>query len=143
MRNPETQCDRILTLLQVRKQAGAFVYEICAPRPQGLGISQYNARIKELRESGHRIINTKPGHFVLEETTMNGYDRFKQMGERLQQDAGVYYQKLSQQELLEKKAIAEQWLAEHMNHPKKQEAEKRYEQLCATIREREVQEALI
>ena len=143
MHNPETQCDRILTLLRVRKQAGAFVYEICAPRPQGLGISQYNARIKELRESGHRIINTKPGHFVLEETGMNGYDRFKQMGEKLQQEAGVYYQKLSNEELEEKRAIAEAWLSTHLNHPKMQEAQRRYQELCATIREREVQDALM
>jgi len=62
-----SQKGRIIKLLKERGQMGAFVYEIITPRPQGLGIAQYNARIKELRETGYNIRNVKPGHFVLEE----------------------------------------------------------------------------
>lgn len=62
-----TQKKRILSLLRERGQDGAMVYEFMMPRPQGLGIAQYNARIKELREEGHDIINVRPGHFVLKE----------------------------------------------------------------------------
>ena len=61
----KTQTQRILELLKERGEAGAFVYEFMMPRPQGLGIAQYNARIKELREQGHDIENVVPGHFVL------------------------------------------------------------------------------
>ncbi len=61
----KTQTQRILELLLDRGTAGAFVYEFMMPRPQGLGIAQYNARIKELREEGHNIENVTPGHFVL------------------------------------------------------------------------------
>lgn len=60
-----TQKEQILSLLQSRGQRGVMVYEIIAPKPNGLGIAQYNARIKDLREEGHNIINTTPGHFVL------------------------------------------------------------------------------
>lgn len=59
------QKKRLLELLRSRGKAGVFVYEIVAPRPNGLGISQYNARILELRELGYDIKNVKPGHFVL------------------------------------------------------------------------------
>jgi len=62
-----TQRERILNLLRERGQAGVQVWELIAPRPAGLGIAQYNARIKELREKGFNIINVKPGHFVLKE----------------------------------------------------------------------------
>ncbi len=61
-----SQKDRILQLLQERREQGIYVYEIMTPRPNGLGIAQYNARIKELREDGYRIVNVQPGHFVLE-----------------------------------------------------------------------------
>lgn len=61
------QGQRILTVLRDRKQKGIYVWELSAPRPNGLGIAQYNARIKELRELGHDIVNTEPGHFVLKE----------------------------------------------------------------------------
>lgn len=54
-----------MDLLTERGGLGVFVYELCGPRPQGLGCSQYNARIKELRDKGHRIVNDRPGHFVL------------------------------------------------------------------------------
>lgn len=60
-----TQKDRILKLLQMRGTAGVMVYEIMAPRPTGLGVAQYNARIKELRTLGYSIMNKTPGHFVL------------------------------------------------------------------------------
>lgn len=60
-----TQCERILTLLKRRGGMGVMVYEITAPRPEGLGVAQYNARIKELRARGHNIKNVTPGHFVL------------------------------------------------------------------------------
>jgi len=60
-----TQHERILDLLLTRKEQGAFVYELIAPRPKGLGVAQYNARILELRRRGYAIINDEPGHFVL------------------------------------------------------------------------------
>lgn len=63
-----TQEQRILQLLQERGSEGAKVYEFMLPRNQGgLGIAQYNARIYGLREKGHKIVNKKPGHFILEE----------------------------------------------------------------------------
>ena len=62
-----TQEMRILKLLRERGEQGAYVYEFMMPRPQGLGIAQYNARIYGLREKGYNIVNTKPGHFVLRE----------------------------------------------------------------------------
>ncbi len=66
--NP-SQRERLLALLRAKGSRGVYVYEIIAPRPEGLGIAQYNTRIKELREgkSGerHNIVNTEPGHFVL------------------------------------------------------------------------------
>lgn len=65
MRNPSTQKERILHLLKSRGNEGVKVYELIAPRPEGLGIAQYNARIKELRQAGFPIINVSPGHFVL------------------------------------------------------------------------------
>lgn len=60
-----TQEGRILELLRQRGDNGAYVYEFMMPRPQGLGIAQYNARIYGLREKGFNIVNTTPGHFVL------------------------------------------------------------------------------
>jgi hypothetical protein len=60
-----TQEDRILQLLEERGEAGAYVYEFMAPRPNGLGIAQYNARVYGLRKRGFDIINKSPGHFVL------------------------------------------------------------------------------
>jgi hypothetical protein len=61
----DTQKQRLLDLLRERGSQGVKVYEIMAPRPEGLGIAQYNARILELRRNGYRIINKEPGHFVL------------------------------------------------------------------------------
>ena len=65
-RKRPTQEQRILSLLKERGDRGAYIYEFITPRPQGLGIAQYNARIYGLREKGHNIVNKKPGHFVLE-----------------------------------------------------------------------------
>ena len=62
--NP-TQEQRILELLRERGDTGAYVYEFMTPRPTGLGIAQYNARIWGLRQKGYNIFNPKPGHFVL------------------------------------------------------------------------------
>jgi hypothetical protein len=42
-----------------------MVYEIMTPRPNGLGIAQYTARIHELRGKGYKIENVEPGRFVL------------------------------------------------------------------------------
>jgi hypothetical protein len=64
----KTQEQRILELLRERGQSGAYVYEFMTPRPNGLGISQYNSRIYGLREKGYKIVNKQPGHFVLEES---------------------------------------------------------------------------
>jgi hypothetical protein len=64
-KNRRTQKERLLELLKEKKGLGIYVYEIMMPRPQGLGIAQYGARILELRREGHNIKNTKPGHFIL------------------------------------------------------------------------------
>lgn len=63
-----SQEDRILRLLRERGNRGVMVYELIAPRPEGLGCSQYGARIYGLREKGFNIINETPGHFILDET---------------------------------------------------------------------------
>lgn len=64
-REKPTQEQRILDLLRKRGEKGAFVYEFMMPRPNGLGIAQYNARIWGLRKKGYVIDNKTPGHFVL------------------------------------------------------------------------------
>lgn len=61
----KTQEQRILDLLKERGPKGVFVWEFMLPRPQGLGIAQYNARIWGLRKKGHLINNKTPGHFIL------------------------------------------------------------------------------
>lgn len=63
----KSQEQRILDLLQERGDQGAMVYEFMMPRPHGLGIAQYNARIYGLRQKGYQIINKTPGHFVLKQ----------------------------------------------------------------------------
>ena len=60
-----TQEGRILNLLRQKGSAGVYVYELQAPKPQGEGIAQYNARIWGLRKKGYNITNVVPGHFVL------------------------------------------------------------------------------
>lgn len=58
-----TQQLRILSLLLTKPHV--MVYEFMTPRPQGLGIAQYNARIKELREYGYDIESVEKGKFKL------------------------------------------------------------------------------
>jgi len=93
----DTQQTRLLTLLQIRGSKGVYVYEMMAPRPEGLGIAQYNARIKELREDGYNIINTNPGHFVLQESSVVQIQQdLVDIGEKLKQlrkDWTVYKRK--------------------------------------------------
>ena len=67
-----TQEQRILELLMERGSEGAKVYEFMMPRPQGLGIAQYNARIWGLRKKGHDIRNKIPGHFILIQKDQQG-----------------------------------------------------------------------
>jgi len=55
MQTADTQKQRLLNLLQTRKRVP--VWYLIAPRPQGLGIAQYNARIYDLRHEGHNILN--------------------------------------------------------------------------------------
>jgi len=64
--NPNSQKSKILNLLRERNEEGVKVYELIAPKPDGLGCSQYNARIFGLRKDGYVIVNKTPGHFVLE-----------------------------------------------------------------------------
>lgn len=61
----QTQRERLLEFLTAKGSKGAYVYELQAPRPQGLGLAQYNARIYELRRMGWNIKNIEAGHFVL------------------------------------------------------------------------------
>ena len=62
-----TQQQRILSLLKERGESGVFVYEFMTPVSLGgLGVSQYGARIMELRRKGYKIINIEPGHFELD-----------------------------------------------------------------------------
>lgn len=63
----QSQCKRLLHLFRVRGSQGVFVYEITNSRPEGLGIQQYNTRIKELRALKNNIVSTVPGHFVLKD----------------------------------------------------------------------------
>ena len=60
-----SQHQRLIDLLKIRGDAGIMVYEIMTPRPNGLGIAQYTARIHELRGKGYKIENVEPGRFVL------------------------------------------------------------------------------
>ena len=62
-----TQEERILALLREKGEVGVRVWELIAPRPTGLGVAQYGARILGLRRKGFDIVNVKPGHFVLKE----------------------------------------------------------------------------
>jgi hypothetical protein len=62
-----TQEGRILQLLKERGDRGVAVWEFMLPRPQGLGVAQYGARIFSLRRKGYEIVNVEPGHFVLKE----------------------------------------------------------------------------
>ena len=59
-----TQANSILEYLKDHRE-GAYVYELIAPRPNGLGCAQYNASIYELRRKGYDIRNDRIGHFYL------------------------------------------------------------------------------
>lgn len=63
-----SQEGRILALLRDHGDQGVMVYELVGPKPEGLGIAQYNARIYGLRKKGYVITNVTPGHFILVET---------------------------------------------------------------------------
>ena len=76
--NDDTQQGRLLKLLKERGNNGVYVYEIMTPRPNGCGISQYGARILELREQGHNIVNKKPGLFVLEVPEKVDWEKMRQ-----------------------------------------------------------------
>lgn len=62
-----TQKERILKLLRQRKSKGVAVYELVTPRPNGLGVSQYNARIYDLRKEGYKIDNKDNRFFLVSE----------------------------------------------------------------------------
>lgn len=72
-----TQEERILALLKERGSKGVMVYEFMMPRPHGLGIAQYSARIWGLRKKGHAITNKKPGFFVLEGPTAPEWEKMR------------------------------------------------------------------
>jgi hypothetical protein len=142
----QTQCQRLLDAFEAKGEL--YVYEIIAPRPSGLGIAQYNARIKELREQGHQIINAQPGHFVYKTDTAerkpdmdmtqpgSGYERFKQMGQFLkgQSTRPVNpYESMPVDELEALKAKAEAWLEGNFDHPKYPEALTRFENICDAL----------
>lgn len=59
-----TQKQRILNLLKQKRTGGVAVYELTTPRPNGLGIAQYNARIYDLRNEGYEI-ESREGKFYL------------------------------------------------------------------------------
>ena len=59
-----TQAWTILEYLKDHSE-GIQVYEMIAPRPNGMGIAQYNARIYELRHKGYDIRQDRLGHFYL------------------------------------------------------------------------------
>jgi len=60
-----TQKDLLLNLLKTEHHVP--VWKLIAPKPQGLGIAQYGARIYELRHEGYDIQN---------HTDDNGYTYF-------------------------------------------------------------------
>lgn len=135
-----TQRDRLLKAFQEKGEL--YVYEIMTPRPNGLGISQYGARILELREQGHQIINAQPGHFVYKKDTAerkpmgDGYQRFKQMGAFLKNQAEKPvnpYENMTADELEALKAKAEAWLEGNFDHPKYPEALARFENICDSL----------
>ena len=58
-----------MKLLRERGDSGLFAWELTNTdfmRYRGGAILQYNARIYGLRQKGYKIINKKPGHFVLD-----------------------------------------------------------------------------
>lgn len=139
-----TQQQRLLDAFQEKQDL--MVYEIMAPRPHGLGIAQYNARIKELREQGHTIRNIEPGHFryQLPEKPMDGYQKFQEAGKRLKTNQPKrQYEDLTTEELETKKQTAESWLEANKNHTNYAEALRRYEQICDELTYRQAKESLL
>lgn len=148
-----TQQQRLLDAFQEKQDL--MVYEIMAPRPQGLGIAQYNARIKELREQGHPIVNVEKGHFryqlpekkekPMAQSFSYGYQKFQEAGKKLKTNQLVkrFYEDLTDQELQQKKETAETWLNDHKTNINYAEALKRYEQICDELAFREAKEALL
>lgn len=127
-----TQRQRLLDAFQ--KKTDLMVYEIMAPRPMGLGIAQYNARIKELRETGHPIINVMPGHFRYvpnkEESMTTGYQKFQAAGMKLKAAHKPFYTEADDPATKLEKAKA--WYKEHedkMTDEVREEAIKRIEKL--------------
>jgi hypothetical protein len=132
-------------LLQAFKNHGElFVYEMMAPRPNGLGIAQYNARIKELRDQGHRIINKEKGHFVyVKEEKMDGYQKFKAMGRQLKgEKSSNPYADKPLTELLTLKDKAEAWLEDNQDHLHFKLALEKYESICRAITAQEAGDVL-
>ena len=137
----QTQHQRLLQAFQDKQDL--MVYEIMAPRPQGLGIAQYNARVKELRELGHPIINVKPGHFryqVSRKETMPvdsnsaGYQKFQAVGKWLKGEGKrPEYTSFSLTELKRKQVTAKGWLEANPEHKNYAEAIRRYEAICDEI----------
>lgn len=143
----QTQCQRLLEALETKGEL--YVYEIIAPRPVGLGIAQYNARIKELRESGYNIINKEPGHFVYktdtaerqpmkpsDSQTLNGYEKFRAMGQFLKNKGNKPtnpYLSMEYDELIALQAKAKAWLENNFDHSKYPEALTRYENICDAV----------
>lgn len=72
-----TQEERILDLLKSRGKNGVRVWEFMMPRPQGLGIAQYSARIWGLRKKGFLITNKKPGIFILETPSDTDWEQIR------------------------------------------------------------------
>lgn len=137
-----TQRQRLLNAFETKGEL--YVYEIMQPQPHGLGIAQYNARIKELREQGHQIINKEPGHFVYkrdsaerEKPMGSGYKQFQKMGQFLknqsQKPVANPYRSQPITKLEELKATAEAWLESHSDHPHYPEALSRYECICDAL----------
>ena len=58
-----TQREQVLELFL--EKGDVRIYELNAPWPTGLGVSQYGRVIGELRDAGHKIVNVTPGHFRL------------------------------------------------------------------------------
>lgn len=117
-----TQKQRLLEAFRSNKDL--MVYQIMAPRPQGLGIAQYNARIKELREDGYEIKNIEPG-------------RFRMI------DAPNKYENTPTCKLENLKQTAEAWLASNQTHTNYAEALRRYEQICDELTYRQAKESLL
>jgi hypothetical protein len=142
-----TQRQRLLQAFQERGEL--YVYEIMAPRPNGLGISQYGARVLELRREGHTIINKEPGHFIyykqdtaernpMISLSSPAYQKFKAMGAYVKGEIKVNptdpeYSNMGVEELKSRKEKAEAWLQANQDHANYPTALKRYEKICDYI----------